>query len=44
MVVTEDMKAGSLLAVCNPLAIAYTAASDCGSQIDHATMSMVGAS
>lgn len=33
MVVTEDVKAGTLLAVCNPLAIAFTAPSDFGFQI-----------
>ena len=41
MVVTEDVKAGTLLAVCNPLAIAYTDPSDFGFQIDPVTMSMV---
>ena len=42
MVATEDVKAGTLLAVCNPLAIAYTAPSDFGFQIDPVTMCMVG--
>lgn len=42
MVVTQDVKAGTLLAVCNPLAIAYIAPLDFGFQIDPVTMSMVG--
>ena len=41
MVVTQDVNAGSLLAVFNPLAIAYIAPSDFGFQIDPVTMRMV---
>ena len=37
MVVTRDVKAGTLLAVCNPLAIAYTHLLDMGSQFDPVT-------
>lgn len=44
IVVTEDVKAGTLLAVCNPLVIAHVASSDSGFQMDHVNMSMVGLS
>ncbi|KAL3149368.1 hypothetical protein ABBQ32_002171 [Trebouxia sp. C0010 RCD-2024] len=37
MVVTKDVKAGTLLAVCNPLAIAYTDPLDMGFQFDPLT-------
>ncbi|KAL3132993.1 hypothetical protein ABBQ38_006902 [Trebouxia sp. C0009 RCD-2024] len=37
MVVTKDVKAGTLLAVCNPLAIAYTDPLDMGYQFDPLT-------
>ena len=42
MVVTEDVAAGTLLAVCNPLAIAYTDPSDSGFQVDYVNMTRVG--
>ena len=42
MVVTQDVKAGTLLAVCNPLAIACIGPSELGFLIDPVNMTLVG--